>query len=260
MPTGAITSHIDVAQVALYAFWIFFAGLIFYLRREDRREGYPLEDDTTGVLDNQGVVWMPPPKTFQLVDGHTYQAPDPDAPRDPRDLPARRMAPWPGAPLVPTGDPMIDGLGPAAYANRAEEAERTFDGKPLLMPLRNATEFEVAEGDPDPRGMVVTGADGKTAGRIVDIWVDRSEYIFRYYEMEETVSEVPRRVLLPINFAVVDSSQRRIKVNAIMGRHFATVPPLRNPDEVTLREEDRICAYFAGGYLYASPDRVEPLV
>ncbi len=33
---GAITSYIDVAQVVLYAFWIFFAGLIFYLRREDR--------------------------------------------------------------------------------------------------------------------------------------------------------------------------------------------------------------------------------
>ena len=29
MQTGAITSYIDVAQLALYAFWIFFAGLIF---------------------------------------------------------------------------------------------------------------------------------------------------------------------------------------------------------------------------------------
>ena len=28
METGAITSYIDVAQVVLYAFWIFFAGLI----------------------------------------------------------------------------------------------------------------------------------------------------------------------------------------------------------------------------------------
>ena len=33
------------AQVVLYAFWIFFAGLILYLRREDKREGYPLESD-----------------------------------------------------------------------------------------------------------------------------------------------------------------------------------------------------------------------
>ncbi|HKK51252.1 MAG TPA: photosynthetic reaction center subunit H, partial [Myxococcota bacterium] len=32
MPTGALTGYIDVAQVVLYVFWIFFAGLIFYLR------------------------------------------------------------------------------------------------------------------------------------------------------------------------------------------------------------------------------------
>lgn len=38
-----VTQYIDFAQIALYAFWIFFAGLIYYLRREDKREGYPLE-------------------------------------------------------------------------------------------------------------------------------------------------------------------------------------------------------------------------
>ena len=43
MPTGALTGYVDVAQVVLYAFFLFFAGLVFWLRREDRREGYPLE-------------------------------------------------------------------------------------------------------------------------------------------------------------------------------------------------------------------------
>ena len=40
-----IVGSIDLALIALYAFWIFFAGLIFYLRREDKREGYPLVSD-----------------------------------------------------------------------------------------------------------------------------------------------------------------------------------------------------------------------
>lgn len=35
--------YIDGAQIALYAFWFFFAGLLIYIRREDKREGYPLE-------------------------------------------------------------------------------------------------------------------------------------------------------------------------------------------------------------------------
>ena len=34
MQTGAITGYIDVAQIALYVFWVFFAGLIYYLQRE----------------------------------------------------------------------------------------------------------------------------------------------------------------------------------------------------------------------------------
>ncbi len=36
MQTGAITGYIDVAQLALYGFWIFFAGLIIYRRLEDK--------------------------------------------------------------------------------------------------------------------------------------------------------------------------------------------------------------------------------
>ena len=44
MNPGAITASIDVAQVTLYLFWLFFAGLLIYLRREDKREGYPLEE------------------------------------------------------------------------------------------------------------------------------------------------------------------------------------------------------------------------
>ena len=34
--------NVDVTQIVLYAFWLFFAGLVYYLRREDKREGYPL--------------------------------------------------------------------------------------------------------------------------------------------------------------------------------------------------------------------------
>lgn len=35
--------YIDGAQIVLWAFWFFFFGLVVYLRREDKREGYPLE-------------------------------------------------------------------------------------------------------------------------------------------------------------------------------------------------------------------------
>ncbi|MCA9736225.1 MAG: hypothetical protein R3E98_14035 [Gemmatimonadota bacterium] len=42
-------NYIDTPTILMYLFWAFFAGLIVYLRREDKREGYPLESDRTGI-------------------------------------------------------------------------------------------------------------------------------------------------------------------------------------------------------------------
>lgn len=58
-----IASSIDVAQVAIYAFWVFFAGLVYYLRREDKREGYPMVSDGPGGVI-QGFPRTPGPKRF----------------------------------------------------------------------------------------------------------------------------------------------------------------------------------------------------
>ena len=69
MGTGAITGYIDVAQVALYAFWIFFFVLVFYLHREGKREGWPLELEGKGDTLREGVGGMPMPKTYDLANG-----------------------------------------------------------------------------------------------------------------------------------------------------------------------------------------------
>ena len=48
MDDMTIVGTYDVAELVFYAFVLFFLGLMVYLRREDRREGYPLEDEVTG--------------------------------------------------------------------------------------------------------------------------------------------------------------------------------------------------------------------
>jgi photosynthetic reaction center H subunit len=58
----------------------------------------------------------------------------------------------------------------------------------------------------------------------------------------------------------VDARAGKVSVQSVLGRQFAHAPMLSNPDQVTLREEDRIAAYFASGNLYAEPSRVEPLL
>jgi photosynthetic reaction center H subunit len=258
MMRGAITSHIDVAQVVLYAFWIFFAGLIYYLRREDRREGYPLENEGMGRSKERGFLLIPTPKIFRLPHGGTVAAPRFDV--DPRPVNGTKVAPWPGAPLVPNGDPMLAEIGPGAYALRADVPEKSRDGRDLIVPMRVATNYAVAPEDGDPVGMAVIGADRGIAGTICDLWVDRSEAMLRYYEVEVAGDVAPKRVLLPVTFSRVDFGRRQVKVDAILARQFSGVPALRDPDKVTLLEEEKIMAYYGAGTLYATLQRAEPLL
>ncbi len=257
MDKGTIVGTIDVAQVVLYAFWVFFIGLIFYLRREDKREGYPLVSDRAGGVQVIGYPTLPAPKTFLLAHGGSVSVPN--GRTDPPVTRARPVADWPGAPLEPTGNPMIDGVGPGSYALRAEVPDLTVEGTDKIVPLRIASDFFLEARDPDPRGMQVMGADRDVAGTVSDVWVDRSEYIIRYLEVQLTGG---KRVLLPWNMAKIERwrGERVVKVRAIMGSQFADVPALQSPDRITLREEDRICGYYGGGYLYATPARAEPLV
>jgi len=183
MQTGAITSYIDVAQLALYAFWVFFAGLIFYLRREDRREGYPLERDPAERVVRRGgevLPFLPETKTFLLAHGGTASSGIPDR----REPLMERVAAWPGAPSQPSGDPMQAAVGPGSYAERTDEPELTLEGQPLIVPLAAAPGFSIEANDPDPRGMEVIGADRGLAGTVREIWVDQVEPQIRLLEVE----------------------------------------------------------------------------
>lgn len=261
MPTGAITSYIDVAQLALYGFWIFFALLILYLHRENKREGYPLVAEDRRPNSRvvvQGFPAVPDPKVFHLRDGTTYLAPPGNIER--RELPAVRAANFPGAPLVPTGNPMLDGIGPASFAQRDDRPDLTAEDMPRIVPIRVDPHHYVVPGDPNPIGMTVIGADRKVAGVVRDLWVDRSEPRITYLELDVPTANGPRMVLMPFVFGKVDVRRRQVTTGSILAHQFADVPGIKNPDQVTKLEEDMIAGYFAGGYLYATPDRQEPLI
>ncbi len=257
MLRGMLTQNLDVAQVVLYAFWVFFAGLIFYIRREDRREGYPLENDQTGELAPAGFPLIADPKVFRLPHGlGTFSAPN--GQRDTRPIKAEKIAPFAGAPLEPTGNPLVDGVGPAAWAERADRPDIDTHGNPRIRPMRIATDFKIDEHDDDLRGWTVVGMDGVAAGTVTDIWVDRMEHIIRYLEM--TRGTGGPSVILPVCFGQFDSKRGVVYVHALRGAQFANVPALKNPDQITLLEEDKISGYFGGGSLYATPQRSEPLL
>jgi photosynthetic reaction center H subunit len=256
MGTGAITSTIDVAQIVLYLFWIFFFGLIYYLIREGHREGYPMDHD--GPSPIEGWPRAPAPKTYLLDNGQEIQIPREEEPAQP--LNAERTYRAAGSPIEPVGDPLTAGVGPGSWsALRPDHADLDHHGEPKIVPLSMAPEFGVSQHDIDPRGLPLFDAKGDQAGTIRDLWIDRGEMNFRYLEAEvSTAAAGLRRVLVPMPFASV--ARNGVTVHALYAEQFAGVPATRATDRVTLLEEERITAYYGAGTLYADPGRAEPMV
>jgi len=251
-----ITPGIDVALLVFWAFVLFFIVLVFYLRREDRREGYPLEDETTGRLDTVGgPMHTASTKSFLLPFGHG-RVTAPTKGREPVDIAARRIDRFSGAPYAPTGNPLTDGIGPAAWADRAKRPDVDMDGHPRIVPLATAADFTVAYQDPTLLGWPVIGADNAVAGTVGELWIDRSDRLIRYLEVETGSGSV----LAPMMMAKVDRGGRRVVIDALLASQFAGAPKIEARDRITLYEEERVQAYFGGGYLYATPARQEPLL
>lgn len=260
-------NEIDLVEILFTLFWIFFAFLIMYLHRENKREGYPLDSDRTdrsgGRVMVHGFPRTPDPKTYHLLDGRSVTVPRKDPDQAPPAVPAGR---YPGAPLAPTGEPLGARIGPGSWSDRDDVPDHTLHGEDRIVPMRVAEEFVVTQPDnllgfkrpkTDPRGYPVLGADGEEAGTVADLWVDLCEPMISYFEVALNSGE-GRHVLLPIGFSRVTSNS--IKVASINADQFAGVPATASPDRITRLEEDKVCAYYAGGTLYATEERQEPLL
>ncbi|OYY89547.1 MAG: photosynthetic reaction center subunit H [Sphingomonas sp. 28-66-16] len=252
-----VTHGIDVALIVLNAFFLFFLGLVVYLRREDRREGYPLEHEMTGRLESEGgLILTAPTKSFKLPFGHgTVTAPTKG--REPVNIAARRMENFAGSPLVPTGNPLVDGVGPAAYAERAKRPDLDWEGHPRIVPLSTALGFFVASQDPDIRGYAVYGYDNVRAGTVSDLWIDKADRLIRYIQVETAGG---RQVLLPMMMAAINRGGAYVSTDSVTAAQFADAPAIEGLGVITLYEEERVQAYFGGGYLYATPTRAEPII
>lgn len=107
--------------------------------------------------------------------------------------------------------------------------------------------------------MEVVAADGYVAATCARP-ADRSEPAIHYLEVEIPSATGHRIVLLPMRFCRIDTWNRKVKVKSILSHQFADVPAIKNPNQITKLEEDKITAYYASGHLYATPQRQEPLI
>ena len=251
MPGYSFTEQLDIPLLLVILFFLFFLGLVYYLRQEDKREGYPLESDRTiGTGGRVQVVGFPPlpkPKVFKLMNGGTVMAPrhEPE-----RELAAYAAYEFPGSPIMPSGDPLVDGIGPAAYALKSDTPDLTVEGELKMVPLRNHSEYRLEESGTNPVGMTVISREGLEVGKVVDVWINAHEYFPRYLEIALNVESSGNTVLAPIAFATIKESQGIIRFGQLTRPQFSRVPVLASPDQITMREEDRLNGYYAGGAFY----------
>jgi photosynthetic reaction center H subunit len=240
--------NFDLASLAIWLFWGFFALLIYYLQTENMREGYPLELEDGTPAPNQGPFPVPKPKTFILPHGRG-EVTVPNGAREAREVALGRTAVSEGFPHAPLGNPMTDGVGPASWAPRRDIPELDGHGHNKIVPMSMASAFGVSAGR-DPRGLPVQAGDNEVVGRISDMWVDAPEQLVRYLEIDLNTGG-KRLVPMPM----VKIWKDRVRINSLSSDLFDGVPITRSMTEVTLLEEDKISGYYAGGTLYAANKR-----
>ncbi len=240
--------NFDLASLAIWLFWGFFALLVYYLQTENMREGYPLETEDGKAAANQGPFALPKAKTFILPHGRG-EVTVPNGAREAREVALGRTAMSEGFPHAPTGNPMTDGVGPAAWAPRRDLPELDGHGHNKIMPMSQAAGFAVSGGR-DPRGLPVQAGDLEVVGTISDMWVDAPEQLVRYLEITLNSGAVK---LVPMPMVKVQAD--RVRINSLSSDLFDGVPATKSKTAVTMLEEEKISAYYAGGTLYAAEKR-----
>ncbi|GAA4366536.1 hypothetical protein GCM10023185_37750 [Hymenobacter saemangeumensis] len=129
---------------------------------------------------------------------------------------------------------------------------------PILRRLRDLTDFEVADGNPDVRGWTVRGADGKALGRVYELIVEPEALKVRYLDIELDAhfktNEHERHILLPIGVAAIDAEDDNVFVPALDSEKVLSYPPYielqvtRDYEEAMLRALGQEPGSTAGFY------------
>jgi photosynthetic reaction center H subunit len=82
------------------------------------------------------------------------------------------------------------------------------------------------------------------------MWIDAPEQLVRYLEI--TLNSGSKK-LVPMPMVKIQSD--RVRINSLSSDLFEGVPATKSQTEVTLLEEEKISAYYAGGTMYAAAKR-----
>jgi photosynthetic reaction center H subunit len=99
----------------------------------------------------------------------------------------------------------------------------------ILRRLRDLTDFEVADDNPDVRGWTVRGNDGQALGTVYELIVDVEALKVRYLDVELDsrfqINEHENHILLPIGAASLDDDGDNVFVPALNAESVLSYPP-----------------------------------
>ncbi len=105
---------------------------------------------------------------------------------------------------------------------------------PILRRLRDLPTFEMATGDPDPRGWPVRGSDGQAFGTVTELLVDLEtrRVLYLNVQLDRGLPGVPApaphaetQILLPLEAVNLDTEGGSVFVTALRRDTVAKYPP-----------------------------------
>ena len=100
---------------------------------------------------------------------------------------------------------------------------------PVLRRLRDLTNFEMADDNPDVRGWTVRGNDGQALGAVHELIVEPDTLKVRYLDVELDarfgINSHENHILLPIGVAALDADGDNLFVPALTAESVLNYPP-----------------------------------
>ena len=162
MESGAITQYVDVAQLVLYLFWIFFFGLVIYLTIESKREDFLLNLMVlvNGRVKRQLVCCLCQQKRFLELSFTVIL-------RHPMHGMMQPFASWISYKPVSWSafgtlriQSNADDIGPGSFSQRIDHPDLTAEGDFKIVPMRIEKSFKIFHLTRTPR-LEVFGLEGK---------------------------------------------------------------------------------------------------
>lgn len=132
-------------------------------------------------------------------------------------------------------DPVRRNVGPTDPGRIDTDRIRATPGGSLAS-MRDTRDFEVQDGEPDPRGWELRGAGDRRLGEVDDMIVDTDALKVRYVvaDLDENAAagRTNRRVLIPIAGARLDEDRRSVLVDGYTDSDLKALPSYEGIDAI----------------------------